>query len=392
MLVFASRNSVEGRQASRPFNVLLLVEDSLRPDHLTLYRDLPDKPTTPTLSRLAERGAFLYRDCQAQGTCSKASITALLTGRFPTFKDFEPQVWKQLRRRPDTLLSRLGRAGYRTYWGFTPAHVTKRRDEKTRDAFLAWRAQQPADRPWVAYLHFMGAHAPYRDREGRLLITREEKELPLFAPESSPRDFPDLESHLQAYDDAIRTTDAVVGELLQALEACGELERTVVVVTSDHARAWGEHGRMGHGLAFNREVVWVPLLIWVPGRLSSPRWIDTPVQHLDLLPTLLAACGFSADSSLPGRNLLDPKLDGAPLERPIGHGVYDSQSGSILLGVRRGRWQAYFSRTARGAESALYDLMNDPLEKRNIATHQPSELNRARRDAITFGSEWQRAL
>jgi hypothetical protein len=99
------------------------------------------------------------------------------------------------------------------------------------------------------------------------------------------------------YADEVRHVDEALTPFLAALA-----DDTVVVLTSDHGEALGEHGAWGHGLNLYQEGVLVPLLARGPG--VPPGDVDTPVQLLDLGPTVLELMGVAGADGMVGRSLL----------------------------------------------------------------------------------------
>ena len=80
--------------------------------------------------------------------------------------------------------------------------------------------------------------------------------------------------------------DAQVGRLLDALEARGLLERTIIVVVGDHGESLGEHGEDDHGIFVYESVLRVPLIVRAPG--IAPRRVGAVVRLPDVMPTILA--------------------------------------------------------------------------------------------------------
>ncbi len=142
--------------------------------------------------------------------------------------------------------------------------------------------------------------------------------------------------HLEAlYQGEIAWTDQAIGALLDALEVAGRLERTLIVVTSDHGQEFFEHGAPGHRRTLHDEVVRVPLLVVPPaewdatarGRQdgaadSAPggtgvRVVDQQVSLSDITPTILDYVGLEPPPNVTGRSLR-PLVEGATLpERPV---------------------------------------------------------------------------
>ena len=173
-------------------------------------------------------------------------------------------------------------------------------DAELTNAFIGWHAHL-RKRPWIVYMHLMQVHYPYGDTRGQHLMPNED--LNTAPPDLDPgMDPKTMASYIEAYDADIPYTDGCIGRIIDDLQRRGDLNRTVIVITADHGEEFGEHGAMGHGKSFHREVTHVPLLIFVP-YLKGSRWITTPAHQIDLLPTLLALAGLPADSHLSGQNL-----------------------------------------------------------------------------------------
>ncbi|MFO1294977.1 MAG: sulfatase-like hydrolase/transferase, partial [Rubrivivax sp.] len=110
-----------------------------------------------------------------------------------------------------------------------------------------------------------------------------------YADERTGREFQNYYYH------CIRDTDRHLMRLLQALQASGQDENTVVVFTADHGELLGAHGLRGKGTVPYREAVRVPLLVRLPDGARGAR-TATLASHVDLAPTLLAAAGVPADA------------------------------------------------------------------------------------------------
>ena len=157
--------------------------------------------------------------------------------------------------------------------------------------------------------------------------------------------------------------DAVLGEILAALEARGTADQTLTIFCSDHGENLGQHGMYQKMEMY--EPAWrVPLLVRWPG--GRPGRCEMPVSHLDLLPTILDWADLPTPAGLPGRSLRSVVRDGEPLlERPV-FGLYAGNAGrgDQRRAVVTQRWK-YIWDPATTPE--LYDLVADPLEMHNLA-------------------------
>ena len=178
------------------------------------------------------------------------------------------------------------------------------------------------------------------------------------------------------YHGEVAATDAALEPLLRPLLDRGAAARTVVILTSDHGEALGDHGESTHGLFAYEATLRVPLVVWAPG-LFRPHVVREPVRHVDLLPTVLDVLSLPVPADLPGRSLLPllARRDDGPA-RPS---YFEALSASLnrrwapLHGLREGRLK-YIDLPL----PELYDLEADPAETRNLVASRPRELESLR--------------
>ena len=183
------------------------------------------------------------------------------------------------------------------------------------------------------------------------------------------------------YDAEVRLLDGLLAELVRGLRRGGTLDRTVLIVTSDHGEAFGEHGNWYHEVMLYDEVMRVPLLIRGPHLPTGLRVADR-VGLVDLAPTILDAAGIAPPGHMHGRSLLTELRGAPPGPRPLVaelHGKLipspprlDRELRAVWLGRRKaildldtGRWE-------------VYDLA-DPDERRDLAASAPDTIAEARR-------------
>jgi arylsulfatase A-like enzyme len=179
------------------------------------------------------------------------------------------------------------------------------------------------------------------------------------------------------YDGEIAYADYHLGRLLELLRAIGIFDRSLIIVTSDHGEALGEHGLLGHGVSVYQNQVYVPLLIKFPGQ-REPATVDELASTVDLLPTVLDVLAlpvpdFVEGTSLaPGasrrsRTVLTESYPGAILRRA--HPRFRRVARAVFAGDLK-----LIATTSGGRE--LYDLSRDPGEQHNLydADDPPREL------------------
>jgi arylsulfatase A-like enzyme len=372
--IFSGDRIKQWREEGRPLppagspNVLLIVLDTVRADHLSLY-GYP-RPTSPNLERLARRG-IRFDQARAAAPWTLASHANMFTGMWP--HELAIEWTRPLRRDVPTLAEYLGSLGYatagfagNTYYcsydsgldrGFTHYQdyvldklnaartvclanktlqtigrfgrflpisaltLLKLAQGERKDAhavnreFLDWlsRRREPR-RPFLAFLNYVDAHSPYLLPPGTSnplgSAPRTDTELRFLAEgwnEANKRRIPVAERliAIDAYDNCLAYLDQRLGELIDDLERRGVLDQTIVIVTADHGEGLGEHGLVDHGESLYRTEIRVPLLIVLPaGRGRSPISVDKSVSLRDIATTIADFVRPEEKSPFPGRSLL----------------------------------------------------------------------------------------
>lgn len=159
------------------------------------------------------------------------------------------------------------------------------------------------------------------------------------------------------YDQKIHDADeGLVSDVIQTVSRLPKQEPTVLIITSDHGEEFGEHGYISHTTLYepNTHVV---LMVSVPG--ISPRRIDTPVQTIDLAPTILSLVGIAGDSSFQGRDVSSVLVGRSLPER-----LLVAESGAKRT-LRLGKWKLFYD-TVQKTPLELYDIYKDPGERTNL--------------------------
>ncbi len=213
------------------------------------------------------------------------------------------------------------------------------------------------DRPLFLWIHFLDSHIPYRHADETSVLHWRELERtthtdnladPYWATEEGRAEL------WEAYRNEVAHVDRALLELLTVLE-----RDTVIALLSDHGEEFFERGGFEHGHSFHKEVVEVAFVLARFGGAVVPEVVETPVGHLDVLPTLLGALD-AADPSLPGRDLTRTRE--ASVARISVNPLYGPDPEAAA--VRDGRWKAIYG---PGAGVQLYDLDRDPDEREDVS-------------------------
>jgi iduronate 2-sulfatase len=177
------------------------------------------------------------------------------------------------------------------------------------------------------------------------------------------------------YYACISYTDAQVGRLLDALDAAGVADNTIIVLWGDHGWQLGDHG-LWHKHTNFELAARAPLLISAPRLMTAGQKCEAPVEFVDVYPTLADLCDLTIPQGLAGKSLkVYLETPGAPMQKPAlsQYPRSSAEHGGALMGysVRTERWRCTFWRKRGGAEIKyveLYDEVNDPHETVNLAT------------------------
>ncbi|NWG32749.1 MAG: sulfatase [Rhodocyclaceae bacterium] len=417
-----------GRRASGP-SVVLVILDSVRADHLSLYGYQRD--TTPFLRRLASV-ATLYENAFSTSDTSIGSHASIFTGMYPSWHGAhyappEHPYGRSLDPGIPTLASILSERGYRTMsiaannaylsdgfgltrgfqlrdarallplnwpedfgrsflrWilsGFADTAETDRlfrRAEELNAQISALLAEATGKGPLLLVVNYMDAHHPYvppppYDR----VFPGKDRRYTYRAYQTAWNDINSQRRAITArerrhlisqYDGGIAYLDHQIGLLVHDLREKGLYEDTMLIVTSDHGEAFGEKGLLEHGVSVYQNLVHVPLLIKYPGQKQGLR-VREPVSGADLMPTALARAGCPIPPNVQGRDLLG---NGPGRLHFVLSESFPRTAGFVGTKCTR------FERTERAVISGnmklivsttgrkeLYDLAADPAEERDL--------------------------
>jgi choline-sulfatase len=254
-----------------------------------------------------------------------------------------------------------------------PGYVT---NAITDDALAFLDAHARADAPFYLSVHYTAPHGPWTGHPQDIVDSYDD--CPFASCPQEPRHpwaDPSVDKHLgnreslKGYFAAVTAMDADVGRIIDRIEELRLREDTLIVFTSDNGYSCGHHGFWGKGngtfpLNMYENSVKVPLILSQPGRLPQGRSTDALVSGYDFAPTLLDYLGLPGldDEKLPGRSFL-PALTGASDDARESVVVYAEYGPTRMLRTRE--WK-YVHRYPYGPDE-LYDLVNDPDERRNLA-------------------------
>lgn len=353
-------------------NVLIITLDTTRADRLGAY-GWPQS-ATPEVDRIAREGV-LFEHAITPAPLTLPAHASLFTGTYPQHHGVRDNGGFVLDERQTTLAERLKAQGMTT-GGFVGAYVLDRRwgiaqgfdtyaddfdlskfettslaeverpANEVADRALAWLERVKGSR-FFGWVHFYDPHSPYAP------------------PEPYRTRYED-----RPYVGEIAFVDAQIGRLRSFLDAEQLLDRTVIVVLSDHGESLGDHGESTHGFFVYEPVIHVPLLIRAPYDMLRGRRVADLVRTVDVLPTVLDLIGVPPPDGakgdvVEGRSVV-PLMTGAVKELQLSayaEALYPRYhyGWSELKSLTEGRFKYI-----EAPRPELYDLVQDPREAHNI--------------------------
>ena len=359
-------------QARKP-NVVMVFLESTRAQSTTAYNK--DLDTTPFLDELSKESVMAERAYTVVPHTSKALVASICGVPPPLDTDkteSEPGIIPG-RCLPDLLKEEgynsvyfqsatktferreqlVENFGYDEFYpgealpkeGFEPTNYFGYEDDVMLDPSRQWLEENGDGGPFFATYLTLTAHHNY----------------------GVPSDFPKVrlseDETVNNYLNTVRYQDRFLGKLIDQYKEMGLYENTVFVVVGDHGEAFGEHGLKQHDNVIYNEGLRIPFLIRDPQRPEGER-IESPVNELDLLPTLAEMLGYRIEGGdYPGTSVFS-----APENRLLKASCY--QDRACIAGIKDDEKYIY-SYGNRGEE--YYDLSKDPKELNNLIEEQPEK-------------------
>ncbi|MDD5308666.1 MAG: sulfatase-like hydrolase/transferase [Deltaproteobacteria bacterium] len=338
------------------YDVLLVTVEALRADRLSSqgYR----RKTTPNIDRIA-RESLVFRHAYCQSNSTFYTIPSMMAGLYVSNLS---RSWDHPKLNPKSYLFRvtrdnrlmaevLAKAGYVNAAFSIPGRLKLQGMNRGFKVFSSnpnylkkiVQFLQRSSKPSLVWIHPSQAHEPYVKRKSF--------------------DFGDSDG--DRYDSEVAYVDSQIGRLLNELRRLGKLDRTIVIVTSDHGEEFGEHGGQFHGRHLFDELIHVPLIVRIPGVAHAT--IDRPVEMVDLAPTLLDLLRLdNGEWEADGRNLFDaakqPQEEGAAA---VYSEHYFHRERVWMKSYRTSRWKLVSNPLSDSL--ALYDLVSDPGETTDVS-------------------------
>ena len=353
-------------------NFLIVSFDALRADALGSYGYHRD--TSPNLDQFAQE-SLLFDNAYAASPTTPTSFAAAFTGQYP-YRVFIG--WNLISS--VTLAGLLQEKGFYTFGLFNNVQLAEERHfnqgfEKfdvvtwVDERVLADAKQlldQTAGRRFFGWIHFISPHTPYDYREMSSQLAGPENEGRYAKTTGGNFDVVNEEELTRVrdlYDGEIFFADDLFRQLMEHVESLGLMDKTVIIVTSDHGEEFMEHGQLQHNAVYE-ELVRIPLMIRHPGLTQGAR-TDVPYVNVDLMPTIAAMAGIEPPRNIDGIDLFHAfdadryRLSASMTNKERFEIASEQSAKKLILGC-----------TPEFREE-LYDLETDPGERSDLILDKP---------------------
>ncbi len=394
--------------AKKPLNVILLGIDSLRADHMSCYGY--HRQTTPHIDRLASQGV-LFENNYAPHIPTTSAYASMLTGKdcfstnvvalrhrggLPDYVQTLPEILRQVGYDTSCVgfTGNPSSRGFDTYldypaWGSFAAGRSPKAEKLNEVAVPELERLAAGKKPFCLFLRHMDPHAPYLPPapfermfySGNELDPKNKSMEPVmnfkpfcdFFADWMPPGITDADYVTAQYDGAVAYMDAAIQRLLTRIDELGLSDDTLVVLNGDHGETLYEHDCWfdHHGMYEN--TLHVPLILRLPRKLPAGHRVSGTSLHQDLVPTMLQLMGVKPRQKIDfdGTSLL-PLVDGKKASNYSDFYITEC-TWMRKHGWRTPEWKLIVALEPDfhfKPEVELYNLVQDPLELKNLANKE----------------------
>jgi len=318
-------------------NVILIVVDTLRADHLGCYGYKKD--ITPNLDKLAADG-ILYKRAISTAPWTLPAIGSILSSQYPSALGIYDSP-DSLNPKFPLLPKILKKHGYSTNGiiscsmltknlgfgkGFDQYHEEVANEHKSitspmiTDKAISF-LKKSVDDPFFLFLHYFDPHYAFHkhpefdfsDQDYNGAVKNGEDIISIWKKRKNLLNS-DIEYLISLYDSEIAFTDAYIGKLIDELKRLKLYDNSLIIFTADHGEEFMERGWIGHSIHLYQELIHVPMIIKPPRSetaASVTGECDAYVGTVDITPTVLSHLGLELSNNFEGSplNLSAPNLE-----------------------------------------------------------------------------------
>ncbi len=370
---------------SKKPNVIFLMLDTLRADHLGVYGY--ERNTSPNIDQFAKENLF-FKNAITAVPWTPPSVAGMWSGLYPKSHNFMPP---NSREEATTNVSKLSESvltlpeilkaqGYQTHaistnpwitdtFGFNQGYdkfeylEREQADVLTESGIKAIEQMTSKEDPFFLYLHYLDPHEPY---------TPPDKYARVFKGPLKANDYDaEMQRKIGLYDGEIAFMDEWLGKFFAYLKEKKLYEDSIIVIVGDHGEQFMEHGNISHGNELFNPELHIPMIIKT-GKNIQQRVVDYAVSNIDLFPTILELVGLTPPANYQSVSLLkDANSQGrggvmSEIKRKYNQRSFTSYEGKRLLVGSREQDLNVDAEDALKNTIAIYDAFADYWEKSPI--------------------------
>ena len=410
-------------------NVLIILHDALRADHLSVYGYSRD--TSPNITAFA-KDALVIDNVISQSSWTAPSVASLFTSFYPSVHGIQDYFGKdrnqkatKLNRKFNTIAETFRNEGFQTAcfstnsWvssslqfnqGFDTFELLKKRENiykatgnELNKKALNW-LDNNSEEPFFLYLHYVDTHHPYLPPEPYQAKFKSKEKKILDSPRMKAvfKHFHDhwykkmfkttnhdVNRYIDLYDGSINFIDDKFAELMKKLDSLNLTDNTIIIITSDHGEAFGEHENLTHQMTLYNEEIKVPLIIKFPETMKKFNNLDTSsgyIELIDLAPSLYDILGFKSDIYSNGKSFMNNDQLKEPCFSERTTEVSPEIKTIPAITIIKDGHKGIFDITKRHV-TELYDLKSDPCEKNNLYNTDKQKCLVLSKDIINWTKE-----
>jgi arylsulfatase A-like enzyme len=301
LILFIFFPLIENAQAQRP-NIIFALADDWSWPHASIAGDTTVQ--TPTVDRIAREG-IMFINAHAPSPSCTASRNAILTGQHPWRLRDGANLWSTLDAEFPVVTELLQNDGYHVGFegkGWGPGYIeaggrTTNPGGTRYDDFTSFMAARPVKHP---FFYWFASTDPHRSYQKAIMTSTNRIRVPPYLPDRDP-----VREDLAGYYFEVERFDSQLGAILAHLSNTGELDNTLVVVTSDNGMPFPRCKATLYDCGTH-----VPLMLKWTNQQLDIQVIDKVVDLLDLAPTFLQVAGIQPPQEMTGSSLfsqIDPQ-------------------------------------------------------------------------------------
>lgn len=376
-------------------NIILIVIETLRADHLSCYNY--HRETSKNLDKLAKEG-ILFKRCFVQAPWTIPSLSSIFTSLYPSSHgnnmpggrlSTKAKALAEILKENYFTTQAFDAAGWaRSEYGFSQGFDNYNEDSSIgNEKVSSFRLTDDAVR-WIKlnrknkfflFLFYNDTHYMYTYHRGISFYKEKSKNVysdmkfEKICEIKDSLDEEDIKTLTGYYDGEIKLVDQSLGRLFNEMRKLGVYNNTIIIVTGDHGEEFGAHGYFGHTYTIYNDVLHVPLIIKVPGNKIKNIAVEEVVSSIDIMPTVLNLLRIKNNYNFQGTDISRFFRD---VKYPAGNKISIAETWNRWprKSIQTKEWKMTFNDINGTTYYELFNLADDPREMNNLAESYKEKL------------------